>query len=647
VSQFTGFTVNVVLAAHATQPVGLPVSPDPLQQKDAGGTLKNITWIMDSCSQYESSGRATISFNRESNLSPMYNFRNALVDIQTSAGVFFGGMVRSFSIDKFRVVLEVMGMAEIIDSYPVFGAKRLRERASGDNYYFDCLSVLNENGASDAPGVMIHDDNFATSQLLWQDIDARQYFANIAANWDSGSGVIDWAQIVAAIAAGTLGDAAYDLNIQRGLASEICAMLRRNGKIGVFYANDTAANKLDGQLAVQTVFAAGNKKTVTPGGGLTTPNSILYDYQANFDLTAPLYTIGLSGRTYVDTVLMIKPGSTDYGTTVLGSTSDGKTVKIVYELQVDGSGDTNGDTAVEVFSSKTTPSNYEIKDILFSNKAQRILSVNPRPKEGLDLTKNAMEFEDDFDVWFKIDTGIMKSGYSAPVYLQRYGKQWEEAKGKSLADARAFEVIEKLNIDIGRDRLRVVISGFPGYQESGEVDAVEKFKADWVEWIMIPVTLEIENRVAVSVAYDPANSTTPFTITNLTMASEPSVDAEKLNDVVVVDEIRPIRRVSGFGGYSEGSDAITMWNTTILNQTKLGTAVKGILQERAENDGSELRITIPVELFIDTTSAYPKLVGDWIEGFAGSPLSGALTLPRRMQVVGTEISPTDVTVVLR
>jgi len=185
-------------------------------------------------------------------------------------------------------------------------------------------------------------------------------------------------------------------------------------------------------------------------------------------------------------------------------------------------------------------------------------------------------------------------------------------------------------------------------QEGGSLNAVRNEIRNKVDFFHIPVTLEIENRVVVVTTLDDAPGNPTFSSTQMD-------DSEFLQctDMIlesplweIRDDLRPIELLFGFDSYNDTTGIVfkiekASFETTLKD--KLIENAEATLKEAIFNDGTNMTITIPIELIPLLDSTFPLNIGDWVDTIGGDTKNAGYGLNRQLIIKSVSYSNTSKT----
>jgi len=597
--------------------------------EDVNGERFFITFEIEAATIGVNGSSATISFKRRSVQSEVHIYRRSEVSILLNDKTIFNGFVGSQSNTKTRVFLNCIGIEEVIDNFPIIGAKRIAEFNNANKFSKHALSTFNESNQKDrvvqpGSGETVALDvgvGTGTSNEQWTKLQAALYIFEEIIRQDSGrnygtvvtNNILNLSttigEIRRAIAQGqdarNLLDS--DFNLKDGLFSFLRQALREAEMTGYFRPDDL---NFAMELVVTKLFDSSNEKDIRFDASPINQISeevIHYDYNVNYDFNSPSQVVVVSGKRFVSTTIVIDPNDTQFQT--ITDVSDLEFGRLEFEFEASANGSSL------VFSSDTPGAGvlYNQKDIFKSGKTGFISNMRNRIKE-FDETTGEPVFVDSREILIQFkDESEFADHEGEPILMD--GELWQTLKGKNnlagvpVIGDESLGKLDRLRWFFAQDKLKLTIDGFKP-DEFGTV-------LDNVAFIYIPVTLEIDNRI-IGLSERKQNFFGLETEESL-YADEDSDStfdpARRGIETVERNDIRPVSFVQNITDLDSGvifSDEDFDENT----EERLKEIAKAILFDNMRNDGTNLVITVPIELWLNIrdSNQYLTEIGDWING---------------------------------
>ena len=628
-------------------------------QERVNGAAQDIEFELESASVGVNGSFATVSFQRQETSHVVHIYRRSQVIIDVNDVVIFRGFVNGQRTDKEKTFLSCIGVENILDQIPIVGSTRLAPFRRSNKFSKETLNIFNESNQLD----MIKVNNNAFDLVLdngitsgsfpeqWTKLQLVLYIFDKVLRENSGRNYgnfitlnrIDMGNTTAAIRRAIItGDnepnkIPSDLTVMDGVFSLLSEGLREAELIGYFEVNQ---DDLKLSLRVRKLFDATNKKTVvaddksTQGGD---KGKVHYDYQMNYDFNSPTQTVVVSGKRFVSTTLVIDPNNTFYRTiTAVSSLEYGK---VEYEFVSTANGDD------QVFDSQNPAAKvgYKQKDLLKSGKLGFISDIRNRILE-LDSSTLEPVFVDDREILIQFKVGSEFGGQEGKLILMD-GELWQTLKGKNnlattpIIGDRILGKLDRLQWRFANDKLKLTITGFKP-DEFGTL-------FDNVQFIYIPVTIEIDNRI-IGIS---SRKERQLEIQTDEVLYQDNNDAKTFDpeargiEIIERDDVRPVSFVQNILSLDSG---VTFQDGDFdsLSELIIKGIAKKILFDNQRNDGTALRIMVPWELWetLKDDRGYPVTIGDWIDKIDGVNGVGDVRFDRNLTL--TEISYNRTTVTL-
>lgn len=661
-AKFTGWKIVVGLAA--IDPIftaGEFFPTGDYVQKDIRGNLIFTDFILSSFTLGNIFESATFFYDRLSQASPVPTFRKAYVNILANNEVHFVGQIQNVQESHDRVTLQAVGIGDLINALPITGVLRERFQTLPLQNTF---STFNEQGKADAQldaegtGNIVANDNPKDRDLIpWTSNLLVEYLLKLMGTQQLQTVDFDFNLASVHMKNKLFANKIEDNKVVvGGILDEIEELATEDGQFlilrnvqGQGSRTSTTAVITGADLEIRNRFVVSQQADIEYNIDETVGDvSILgipFEVNITKDHSTPDRLIVYSGKQYVQTTIIFDPSDVEHFEEV----ADEFSTSLIFR-------------DVGIATDEFMAGGERWVDIFGSNKATTFSSISPRISNYDEIIAQkgelAIQTVSDWEIFYEFKDEAFKPGYvDKDKFFLQGSEKWDQGIKEEVNDS--LTRIDGLNWDPIANKLEFKLTGF---NQSGDASfKTEDFK-DVVNRVIIPITIEVDNRLVVEVKRVQRILKTPalgiqsmFEVTDVTGDPVSAVNnltydyRQHSYEMIVEDNFRPMKRVAALQTYEDGELIIITDEVNFIDELK--EIAKRRHSDIVFSDGSSMTLTIPIELAFEAGKLGVKLpttLGNWLQEIKASPESGhrefsGYSLPRPLSVMGATYTNTDVT----